>query len=119
MANKFIRLEEIHALADLINTSNLRPVLVFKHSLTCPASAAAYEELARFDGEVALVEVQNSRELSQEIERRTGVTHQSPQVILLRNGQVVWTASHFNVKAEAITEAVKKHSSPSHSESTP
>jgi bacillithiol system protein YtxJ len=62
--------------------------------------------MAEFPGEVALVEVQRARELSAEIENRLGVNHESPQVIVLRNGQVVWNASHFKITAEAVTRAV-------------
>ena len=82
--------------------------MVFKHSTTCPISAAAYQEMAQFDGEVALVEVQSARALSREIENRTGLAHESPQVIILRNGKVVWSASHWKVKADAVAEAVRE-----------
>jgi bacillithiol system protein YtxJ len=61
-----------------------------------------------FEGEVALIEVQRARELSTEIENRLGVAHESPQVIVLRNGQVVWNASHFKITADAVTEAVRE-----------
>jgi hypothetical protein len=37
-----------------------------------------------------------------------GVAHESPQVIVLRNGQVVWNASHFSITAQAVTAAVRK-----------
>jgi len=111
MGDNFVRLHEPETIAELINLSKLRPVVVFKHSLTCPVSAEAYEQMIEFGQEVALIEVQTSRELSREIERRTGITHESPQVILLRNGEVVWTASHFDVKADAITKALKEHGS--------
>jgi bacillithiol system protein YtxJ len=72
-------------------------------------SAAAYREMSDFEGEVALVEVQRARELSREIESRTGIKHESPQIIILRNGQVVWDASHFQITREAVTEAVSKN----------
>jgi bacillithiol system protein YtxJ len=61
-----------------------------------------------YEGEIVLVEVQRSRELSNEIENRLGVRHESPQVIVLRNGQVVWDASHFKVTADAVADAVSK-----------
>ena len=50
----------------------------------------------------------SARELSTEIENRLGVAHESPQVIVLRNGQVVWNASHFKITADAVTEAVRE-----------
>jgi bacillithiol system protein YtxJ len=63
--------------------------------------------MARYKGEVALVEVQRARELSREIESKTGVRHESPQVIVLRNGQVVWNASHWKIKSDSVAEAVR------------
>jgi bacillithiol system protein YtxJ len=108
MENHFIRITDTKSYEDLVTVSKERPVVIFKHSLTCPISAAAYDQMDRFDGEVALIEVQRARELSREIENRLGVAHQSPQVIVLRNGQVVWDASHFSITAQAVTAAVRK-----------
>ncbi len=82
-------------------------MVIFKHSLTCPISAAAYEQMEEFNGEVALVEVQSARALSTEIENRLEVAHESPQVIVLSKGRVAWTASHFKITAEAVAQAVR------------
>ncbi len=104
----FARITEKNSFAELMNQSKEQPVVIFKHSTTCPISAAAYQEMTRFDGEVALVEVQGARELSREIEKKTGIVHESPQVIVLRDGKVVWSASHWKVKASALAEAVRE-----------
>ena len=106
MENHFVKVTETKVLEDLADRSKQRPVVIFKHSLTCPISAAAYDQMAEFEGEVALVEVQRARELSREIENRLGVIHESPQVIVLRNGQVAWNASHFMITADAVAAAV-------------
>jgi len=106
MENHFVKVTETKALEDLADRSKQQPVVIFKHSLTCPISAAAYDQMAEFEGEVALVEVQRARDLSREIENRLGVTHESPQVIVLRNGQVAWNASHFKITATAVAAAV-------------
>jgi bacillithiol system protein YtxJ len=105
----FVRITDFESFEELARRSQNTPVVVFKHSTTCPISAAAYNEMSRFDGEVALVEVQSDRNLSKEIERITGVAHESPQVLVLRNGKVVWNASHWKVKAEAVREAVREN----------
>lgn len=107
MENIFVRVVGTEALEDLFNRSQERPVVIFKHSTTCPVSAAVYNEMERFDGEVALVEVQRARALSQEIEKRTGIRHESPQVIVLEKGIVIWNASHWRVTARAVAEAVE------------
>jgi bacillithiol system protein YtxJ len=108
MENHFVRITEIGSFQELIDRSKERPVVIFKHSLTCPISAAANEQMAEFPGEVALVEVQRARELSNEIEKRLGLAHESPQVIVLRNGQVVWNASHFRITADAVAAAMRE-----------
>jgi len=102
-----VKIKDVESFEELASRSQNAPVVVFKHSTTCPISAAAYNEMSRFEGEVALVEVQRARSLSREIEQRTGVPHESPQVLVLRKGKVVWEASHWKVKANAVQEAVK------------
>jgi bacillithiol system protein YtxJ len=107
MANHFVRITDTRSFEELTDRSRERPIVIFKHSLTCPISATAYQQMAKFDGEVALIEVQRARALSTEIESRLGVVHESPQVIVLSKGQVVWNASHFKITTEAVAEAVK------------
>lgn len=108
MENHFVRITDTQAFDGLAESSKERPVVIFKHSLTCPISAAAYEQMTQFDGEVALIEVQRARALSNEVESRLGIAHESPQVIVLSSGQVIWTASHFRITALAVSEAVNK-----------
>jgi bacillithiol system protein YtxJ len=108
MEDQFVRINDTEAFEDFTSRSKDAPVVIFKHSLTCPISSAAYGEMARYDGEVGLIEVQRARALSKEIENRLGVAHESPQVIVLRNGLVVWDASHFKITADAVTEAVRQ-----------
>ncbi len=107
MEKHFIRITETGSLDEITEQSKERAVVLFKHSLTCPISARAYNQMADFPGDVALIEVQRARELSGEVERRWGVAHESPQVIVLRNGQVVWNASHFEITADAVSQAVR------------
>lgn len=108
MENKFSRITDKAAFDSLIERSKQRPIVIFKHSLTCPISASAFEQMTGYEGDVALVEVQRARSLSNEIENRLGIMHESPQVIVLSNGQVVWDASHFKVTADAVAEAVSQ-----------
>ena len=105
--NHFVRIIDTKSFDEITGRSKERAVVLFKHSLTCPISARAYEQMAEFEGEVALIEVQRARELSTEIENRLGVAHESPQVLVLRNGEVVWNASHFEITADAVAEAVR------------
>lgn len=83
-------------------------VLIFKHSVRCPVSLDAYNEVQRFalahpDVEVYLLDVVRDRALSRRLAERTGVVHQSPQVILLRDGTIGWSGSHYAVTARELS----------------
>ncbi len=107
-------LESVSEIDSLIARSQETPVLLFKHSLTCPISSAALRQYQQFlqdrpDGDATvytLVEIQKAREVSSEIAQRTGVRHESPQALLLRGGEVAWHASHWSIKAGALASAV-------------
>ena len=109
MENQFIPVGDQQELDQLIARSHEAPVLVFKHSTTCPISAAAYREMRQLATEVALVVVQHAREVSREVEARTGIRHESPQALVLRNGEAVWTASHWRLTAEEVERAMREH----------
>ena len=103
------RIDDLSALDELLERSRERTVWVFKHSLTCGTSTAAWSEFQRFaaeqpeDGAVyALIEVQSARAVSNALAERTGVRHQSPQVLLLRNARVTWHASHYQISVRAL-----------------
>jgi bacillithiol system protein YtxJ len=49
-----------------------------------------------------LVDVRAHRPVSQQIAVRSGVEHESPQIIVLQRGAVVWNASHDDITAEAL-----------------
>ncbi len=84
--------------------------LVFKHSTICPVSSYAKDEVEGFVASrpgcpTYLVDVIRERPLSRAIAARTGVTHESPQALVLRAGLVVWHGSHDEVTADALLRA--------------
>src|SRR5205085_10118791 len=93
----------------IIARSHKEPVILFKHSTTCPISASAYRQMSQVEADVSLVVVQRARDVSNEIETRTGIRHESPQAIVLRNGEAVWAASHFDITSDAIERAVREN----------
>lgn len=104
----FITLTGTDSLNEVFKRSNDTPVILFKHSLTCPISSAAYQEMQRLTHDVWLIVLQRSRDTSDEIERRTGIRHESPQVIIVRNGAAVWNASHWSITAKEVELAINK-----------
>lgn len=86
--------------------------LIYKHSPYCSLSFVAEEQVRNFAGQegaipVTMIDVIRQRAMSDAIEEVTGVRHESPQVLLVRDGSVVWHASHRRVSAIAIESAVK------------
>lgn len=82
-----------------------KKVVVFKHSTRCGISRMV---LKRFEKEYDfsedqfqpyLLDLLNHRELSQEIASRFGVVHESPQLLMLKNGKIVHHASHHGIVA--------------------
>jgi bacillithiol system protein YtxJ len=108
METQFMTVADEAALEQLFARSEEEPVVLFKHSSTCPISAMAYQRMKEVE-DVALVVVQRSRDLSRTVEARTGVRHESPQVLVLRRGQSVWSASHFDITADAVERARKEN----------
>jgi bacillithiol system protein YtxJ len=109
MEDRFTQITDTNALEQLLSRSHDAPVVLFKHSTTCPISAAAYKQMSKVENEVSLVVVQRARDVSSEIASRTGIQHESPQAIVLRNGEAVWAASHFDITAGAVEQAVREH----------
>lgn len=105
----FVPLDDTGSLDELYRLSHDSPIILFKHSLTCPISSAAYQEMQGLTGEVRLIVVQRARELSREVETRTGIRHESPQAIILRHGEVVWNASHWRITLDAVERAISEH----------
>ena len=114
MARGLTTLAGVHELDEALTASYVRPLLLFKHSYTCGVSAEALDELhAHIDealaaGSVtyAMVTVQTHRQLSNTIAQRLGLRHETPQAILVRDGRVVWSASHFRVNAAELQKAL-------------
>ncbi len=109
MEKNFAPVTDLQSLDLLVEQSHTAPVLLFKHSTTCPISMAAYQEMTRLKAPVSLIIVQRSRDISRAIETRTGIRHESPQAIILRHGQAVWSASHFDITAETVEEKLHEH----------
>ena len=98
-------------LDEAVHHSYDRPIVIFKHSATCGTSAFAFEEMEELialepAAEVFVVSIPFGRAVSNEIARRFGVRHESPQVLVLRDGGIAWHASHFRVTREGIASAL-------------
>src|ERR1041384_5987554 len=110
--NLLVELRSIHDLNEALQESYERPVLLFKHSLTCPISTSALNQLeshlskADTEARYRLIRIQKAYDVSNEVASRLRVVHESPQAILVRDGREVWNASHYDITASSLEEAI-------------
>ena len=107
MKANFIEINSNEELEKLFEQSNDKPVLLFKHSLTCPISAGVHQEIANADADIHTIIVQHSRSLSNAVAERTGIRHESPQAIVLKGGKPIYHAAHYDVTAADVEAHLK------------
>ncbi len=97
----------------LMADSHQRPVVLFKHSVRCGISSMALHQLMEgwnfpvgaFD--FYYLDLIHHRDISNHIAQALGVVHQSPQMIIVKNGKAVYDTSHHKVHAKQLGEALK------------
>jgi bacillithiol system protein YtxJ len=109
---KFYTLDLVNQLDEIDAISQDKPVVLFKHSTRCSISRFA---LKQFDAEFKydeekidwyLLDLLNHRDISNEMAHRYNVQHQSPQIIVIRNGKAVFTATHDSIDAHDLKQFV-------------
>ena len=105
-------LNEIGQLDELDLLSKTRPQLIFKHSTRCSVSSMAKRGLdmdLKQTGNVAFdiyyLDLIQYRDISNQIATRYHIQHESPQLLVIKNGQCVFNASHDDV---ALQDALQR-----------
>lgn len=100
-------------LGQILDESCQRQIILFKHSTTCPTSSRAWREVQNFIKEssdevlVGMIKVIESRPVSNQAAEKLGLKHQSPQIILISERQVLWHASHQEVTQAKLMKALE------------
>jgi bacillithiol system protein YtxJ len=88
--------------------NKLKYSLIFKHSTRCPISSMALnriersKELKEQEVDFYLLDLIQHRDISAEIAETFGVSHESPQILLIKNGECILDASHMGIDPEEI-----------------
>jgi len=107
-ADFWLDLNQVDQLDAIIEDSKTKPVVLFKHSTRCSISSMAKNHFEQGHNnikdpvDVYLLDLLSYRNISNEIASRFGVEHQSPQMILIKDGTVQLHSSHNSIKAEDI-----------------
>jgi bacillithiol system protein YtxJ len=98
---------------DAALANNDQVTFIFKHSTRCSISTMAKSRFERewstpdYPFQLLYLDLLNHRDLSSKIAQQTGVQHESPQLIVVKNGKVVYANSHSAISAQ---ESIQKAS---------
>lgn len=105
------QLIDLGQLNEIIHLSTEKPVLIFKHSTRCSISRMVLKQFENeFDLEDKVVpyflDLLENRAISNEIASRFGVQHQSPQIIVIKDGKAIYNASHESIDARKLEQLI-------------
>ncbi|GAB2821769.1 thioredoxin family protein [Ferruginibacter profundus] len=104
----WIDLNDEQQLSSLKELSKQKAQLIFKHSTRCAISSMAKNRLERAtlpdSVDFYYLDLVKHRQLSSAIAEEFGVYHESPQVLLIKNGECIYDESHSGIQMEEILE---------------
>jgi bacillithiol system protein YtxJ len=105
-------LESVAQVADIIERSKTVPCAILKHSTRCSISAMAKYRLEddwafkNDEVEPYLLDLLAHRDISNHLAEAFQVHHESPQVLLVVNGECTYDASHLDITVAELQEAL-------------
>ena len=103
----WIPLTNLGQLNEITEASLEKPLVIFKHSTRCSVSRMALKQFEKeFDSvdevDIYFLDLIEYRSVSNEIANRFQVVHQSPQLLLIKEGKSVYDVSHSDIDAEEL-----------------
>jgi len=97
-------------LDEILTRSHQYPQVIFKHSTRCSISSMVLHRLERDEvptgADFYFLDLLKYRPISSAIAERFQVHHESPQIIVIKNGEVVYDESHMSIQMQEITSQV-------------
>lgn len=108
----WILLEDEKQLDEIIAASNTIPQVIFKHSTRCGTSKMIKNRLEKNEAPSGinfyLLDLLKHRKISNMVASDFAVQHQSPQVLIINNGECIYDESHSAIVFDDIEEAAKQ-----------
>lgn len=105
----WIELNNADTLTLIREKSFAQPQVIFKHSTRCSISSMALQRLNRSEcpkeADFYLLDLIQHRAISNAIAEQYDVYHESPQVLVIRNGECIYDESHNGISMDDILEA--------------
>lgn len=106
----WINIKSVDQLQEIKEKSKTRTQVIFKHSIRCSISGMAKSRLERSsqpdDIDFYYLDLINFRDISSKVADDFDVWHESPQVLVIKNGVCVYDESHSAIRMEDILEKV-------------
>jgi len=108
----WIKLTDIEQLNEIIQESETMPVIIYKHSTRCGLSTRAENNLDQGWDQLKprvkfyYLDLIQYRDVSSAIAEKFGVRHQSPQILIIKNGRSVYDVSHYDIKIDSILQNI-------------
>ncbi|MFN5546008.1 MAG: bacillithiol system redox-active protein YtxJ [Bacteroidota bacterium] len=112
MSPKWKHLEQVALLDAITEQSFSKPQVLFKHSTRCSISTMAMNRLLRLEdafyqqADFYYLDLIAHRDVSAAIAERYHVHHESPQVIILKQGDATYDASHMEISVAKLTSEI-------------
>ncbi len=104
----WIHLTDEEQLKQILTKSQIRPQVIFKHSTRCSISAVALQRLQKVsqpsDIDFYFLDLLAYRGLSNQVAQVFEVPHESPQVLVIRDGDCVYEESHMGITMHEILD---------------
>ncbi len=106
----WIELKSDTQIKEIIEKSQIRPQVIFKHSTRCSISSMAKGRLERGaapkNADFYFLDLIAHRGISNKISSEFNVYHASPQILLIKNGECTYDESHSSISMIEIEEQV-------------
>ncbi|MCB9245179.1 MAG: bacillithiol system redox-active protein YtxJ [Flavobacteriales bacterium] len=113
LSREWIDLNDLKQLDEIERNSHDRDVVVLKHSTRCSISSMALHRLesggllANPQTDFYYLDLIQYRDISNALSERTRIRHESPQILVFRNGKVIYHNSHGGIRNEELIEILK------------
>lgn len=101
-------LETTEQVEEIIVRSQTTPQVIFKHSTRCSISSVAKNRLEKAEAPPGIdfhyLDLLSYRPISNAIAERFGIYHESPQILLIKDGRCVYNESHMGIDMEELRE---------------
>lgn len=105
------RLKSIEEWNALLENSDEQPFLLFKLSVTSLSSVTAKKEMESLVTDLPryVVIVQMDKKVSNAVEADTGVKHETPQVLIIKDKKAIWQATRYQIKQSIVLDAIESY----------